>query len=168
LSGSDLRIEALERSHCRDGFTSGEPDLDRYLKQQAGQDLRRRINAVLVMTALAEPDTVLGYYTLCATALAPGEIPEAARARLPRYPHVSATLLGRLAIAANRQGEGLGAILLADAIRRAWASAAHVGSCMLVVDALNARAAAFYAAFGFVAMPESPRLILPFRTLERD
>ncbi len=167
MSGRDLRIALLDRRHRRDSFTCGEPTLDRYLKEQAGQDIRRRVNAVLVMTETTAPETVLGYYTLCATALPPGDIPDAARTHLPRYPLVSATLLGRLGIAADRQGEGLGAVLLADAIQRAWASAVNVGSCMLVVDALNARAAAFYEAFGFLAMPDSARLVLPFRTLER-
>ena len=166
MSGPKLRIEALDKSHRRDAFTCGEPSLDRYLRQQAGQDFRRRVNAVLVMTDAASPETVIGYYTLCATALAQGEIPEAARARLPRYPQVSATLVGRLAISTERQGEGLGALLLADAVRRAWASAANVGACMLVVDALHDRAATFYEAFGFVRLLDSQRLILPFRTLE--
>ena len=166
MSERTLRITPLDRSHRRDDFTCGEPSLDRYLRQQAGQDFRRRVNAVLVMTEEASPATVVGYYTLCAMALAQGDIPEAARSRLPRYPQVSATLVGRLAISADRQGEGLGAILLADAVQRAWASAANVGACMLVVDALHDRAAAFYEAFGFVRLPDSRRLILPFHTLE--
>lgn len=110
---------------------------------------------------------VLGYYTLCATALAPGDIPEPAQRHLPRYPLVSATLIGRLAVATIRQGQGLGAVLLADALRRALASAATVGSSMIVVDALNDRAAAFYTAHGFVQLPHSQRLVLPMRTLAR-
>lgn len=123
---------------------------------------------MLVMTEVSAPETIIGYYTLCACAIAQGEIPEAAKPRLPRYPQVSATLLGRLAITADRQGEGLGAILLADAVQRAWASASNVGACMMVVDALNDRAGAFYQAFGFIRLPDSMRLVLPFRTLEGD
>lgn len=58
-------------------------------------------------------------------------------------------------------------MLLADAVRRAYASAATVGSSMLVVDAINERAAAFYEAHGFVRLPESPRLVLPMRTIQQ-
>lgn len=63
-------------------------------------------------------------------------------------------------------GDGLGSLLLADAVRRAYASAETVGSSMLVVDALSERAAAFYESFGFQPLPESRRLVLPMRSIE--
>ena len=99
--------------------------------------------------------------------LGQGDVPEAARKHVPRYPLVSATLIGRLAVATGRQGEGFGAILLADAVQRAYASANTVGSSMLVVDALGTRAAAFYEANGFLRLPDSLRLILPMSTIRR-
>lgn len=163
----DLRIEALAPHHDRDGFASGVESLDRYLRSRAGQDVRRRTNGVFVLTEVEAPAVVLGFYTLCASALPSGEIPEAVRRHLPRYPLVSTTLVGRLAVARHRQGEGLGAIILADAVRRAHASAATVGSSMLMVDALDERAAAFYAANGFLPLPDSARMILPMLTIRR-
>lgn len=163
----DLVIVPLDDGHDRAGFTCGVESLDRYFATQAGQDVRRRANGVFVLAKTADPGRVLGYYTLCATALAPGDVPEAARKHIPRYPLVSATLIGRLAVANNRQGQRLGAIILADALRRALASAETVGSSMIVVDALDEGAAAFYAAHGFVRLPESMRLVLPMRTVER-
>src|SRR5208283_3160600 len=99
------------------GFTCGVESLDRYLKTQAGQDIRRKANAVFV---LAEPVRVLGYYTLCAMAISQGEVPEAARKHVPRYPLVSCTLIGRLAVAKDQQGQRLGSVLLADALGRAF------------------------------------------------
>ena len=163
----DLRIEALASTHNREGFTSGVDSLDRYLRVQAGQDMRRKANGVFVLVEITAPTVVLGYYTLCATALAPGDIPVAARKHLPRYPLASATLIGRLAVVAARQGQGLGAILLADAAIRAYRSAETVGSSMLVVDAIDERAAAFYAANGFQRLPDSLRLVLPTRAIGR-
>lgn len=141
--------------------------LDRYLRTQASQDVRRRANGVFILVEAAESEFVIGYYTLCAAALPQGEVPEAARKHIPRYPQVSATLIGRLAVSRARQGEGLGGVLLADAARRAYASAATIGSSMLIVDALDDRAAAFYVAHGFLRLPESRRLILPMRTIEK-
>lgn len=163
----DLAVVLLDDGHDRAGFSCGVESLDRYLQNQAGQDVRRRANGVFVLVGKTRPDHVLGYYTLCATALPPGDVPEAARKHIPRYPLVSATLIGRLAVAKDRQGQRLGAILLADALRRALASAATVGSSMIVVDALDESAAAFYAAHGFIRLPESLRLVLPMRTVER-
>ena len=90
-----------------------------------------------------------------------------ARKFVPRYPLVAATLIGRLAIAQQRQGEGLGTLLLADALRRAYTSAAVVGSSMIVVDAISEQAAAFYEATGFIRLPDSLRLVLPTATIAR-
>ena len=163
----DLAVIPLDDGHDRAAFACGVESLDRYFQTQAGQDVRRRANGVFVLADKAHPERVLGYYTLCATALPPGDVPEAARKHLPRYPLVSATLIGRLAVAKDRQGQRLGAVLLADALRRALASAQTVGSSMIVVDALDVAAAGFYAAHGFIRLPESQRLILPMRVVER-
>jgi GNAT superfamily N-acetyltransferase len=166
-SRPDLKIEALGSHHDRDGFSCGVDSLDRYLRTQASQDVRRKANGLFVLVEPEKPNIVLGYYTLCATGLAQGDVPAAARKYVPRYPLVSATLVGRLAISEARQGERLGAIVLADAVRRAYASAATVGSSMLVVDAINERAAAFYEGNGFVRLPDSLRLVLPMHAIQR-
>ena len=72
-------------------------------------------------------------------------------------------MIGRLAVAKDRQGQRLGAVLLADALQRAFESASTVGSSMVIVDALDEAAAGFYAAHGFVQLPDSLRLVLPMR-----
>ena len=153
----------LGELHNRAGFTCGVESLDQYFKTQAGQDVRRKANAVFVLSPEGEPARVLGYYTLCAMAIAQGDVPEAARKHVPRYPLISSTLIGRLAVAADRQGQRLGSILLADALGRAFESADTVGSSMVIVDALDEAAAGFYAAHGFVRLPDSLRLVPPMR-----
>ncbi|HEY6334893.1 MAG TPA: GNAT family N-acetyltransferase [Alphaproteobacteria bacterium] len=164
-SSPDLKIEPLASHHDRVGFACGVESLDRYFRIQAGQDARRKANGVFVLVSPRTPDKVLGYYTLCATALPQGDIPAAARKHIPRYPLVSATLVGRLAVAGAHQGQGLGAMLLADAVQRAYASARSVGSSMLVVDAIGEHAAAFYEANGFVRLPDSLRLVMPMQAI---
>ncbi len=160
---ADLQIVLLGEEHDRGSFTCGVESLDRYLKTQAGQDVRGKANAVFVLNQRNEPALVLGYYTLCAIAISQGDVPDAARKHVPRYPLVSATLIGRLAIAKDRQGQRLGVVLLADALWRAFESASTVGSSMIVGDALDEAAAGFYAAYGFVRLPDSLRLVLPMR-----
>ena len=159
----DLRIAPLNDTHDRSGFTCGVESLDRYLRTQAGQDVRRKANAVFVLSQEAEPERVLGYYTLRAMAISHGEVPEAARKHVPRYPLVSCTLIGRLAVAKDKQGQRLGSLLLADALQRAFESASVVGSSMVVVDALDGTLAGFYVAHGFVRLPDSLCLVLPMR-----
>lgn len=162
-----LRIEALAAHHDRAGFSCGVDALDRYFRSQAGQDVRRKVNGVFVLVEPARPECVLGYYTLCATSMPQGDVPASARKHIPRYPLVSAILVGRLAVCKTRQGERLGAILLADALRRVHASASTIGACAMVVDAIDERAAGFYQAHGFVRLPDSLRLVLPMDAIKR-
>lgn len=161
----NLKVEPLGPYHDRTGFTCGIESLNRYFRMQAGQDVKRKTNGVFVLIDPHQPNEVLGYYTLCATALVHGDVPIEARRYLPRYPLISATLVGRLAVASAYQKQGLGALLLADAIRRAYASASVVGSSMLIIDAMSEQVAVFYEAHGFVRLPDSLRLILPMRAI---
>ena len=159
------RLESLGKQHDRDGFSCGEGILDAYLKTQASQDMRRKANAVFVLIPAQSSQRIAGYFTLCAFGLAPGTIPEAARKQLPKYPVVSATLIGRLAISSDFQRMGLGLRLLAMALQRAYENASVVGSSMIVVDAIDDRAVRFYQAHGFIKLTDSMRLILPMRTV---
>jgi GNAT superfamily N-acetyltransferase len=72
-----------------------------------------------------------------------------------------------LAVASHQQRQGLGALLLADAVKRAYASASSIGSSMLIVDAISEQAAAFYEANGFICLPDSLRLILPMHAIAK-
>src|SRR2546422_460419 len=135
--GNAFRLELLSKEHDRGGFTCGVESLDLYLKTQASQDMRRKANAVFVLVPTSSPRTVAGYFALCAYGVTPGTIPEEARKHIPKYPFVSATLIGRLALSVDFQGKGLGSFLLAEALRKAYANAAVVGSSMVVVDALD-------------------------------
>ncbi len=128
--------------------------------------MRRKANAVFVLARRTHPTEVVGYFTLCATGLSPGDVPDVVRKHLPRYPQVSATLLGRLAVAQVEQGRGVGGALLSWALAKAWRNAVVVGSCMVIVDALDERAVKFYEAHRFERLPGSMRLILPMRTLD--
>lgn len=132
---------------------------------QASQDVRRKANGVFILVEPDRPDVILGFYTLCGMTLPQGDVPVAARKYIPRYPLVSATLMGRLAVSQARQGEQLGTTLLADAVGRAYANADIIGSSMLIVDATAERAATFYEKYGFVRLPDSLRLILPMATI---
>jgi GNAT superfamily N-acetyltransferase len=167
LAGEPYRIELLNKQHDRESFTCGVESLDLYLKTQASQDMRRKANAVFVLVPEDAPHKIAGFFTLCAHGLAPGIIPEDARKHIPKYPIVSATLIGRLAINRDYQGKGLGSALLAKALRKAYENSTIVGSSMVVVDAINEEAARFYRAHGFIRLPESMRLVLPMATVAR-
>jgi GNAT superfamily N-acetyltransferase len=160
------RLEPLGH-HDRHGFSCGVESLDSYLKNQASQDIRRKADAVFVLVPSDELTTIAGYFTLCAYGLSSGTIPEAAQKHTPRYPVVSATLIGRLAVSKGRQGKGLGSVLLAQALHKAFENSSVVGSSMVVVDAIDDRAVRFYEAYGFVKLHGSMRLVLPIRLIAK-
>jgi GNAT superfamily N-acetyltransferase len=159
MTGGPLLIEPLAPSHDRMEFTCGVDALDRYFRQQAGQDVRRRATACFVAREIAT-DRIAGFYTLAAGGILLGEMSAQLAKRLPRYPTVPVARLGRLAVALAFHGLKLGGALLWDAVERA--SRSDVAVYALVVDAKDEQAESFYRHHGFVALPRGSRtLILP-------
>ena len=166
-SPTAYRVEALSRSHDRAGFSCGVEQLDRYLQAQAGQDARKHVAAPFVLCE-GESNTVLGYYTLSALSIHVGEWPANVARKLPRYPAVPATLLGRLAVDLRLRGKGAGEHLLMDALRRAFEASREVASVAVVVDAKDEKATAFYRRYDFIPFADHPnRLFLPMGTIEQ-
>lgn len=117
------------------------------------------------MTPVAEPSVIAGYYTLSALSVEVTGIPDPLRKRFPRYPVVPVTLLGRLARALDYRSQGVGEMLLIDALNRAQWAADSVGSHAVVVDPIDERAKVFYTAYGFLPLAGTPRLFLPMATI---
>lgn len=147
-----LRVEPLGPHHDRKSFASGVEPLDRYFRSQAGQDARKNMAAPFVLVL---PDGVIGgYYTLSATGVILTEFPVDITRKLPRYPLVPATLLGRLAVDRNYQGRGYGRFLLADALLRAVRS--EIASFAVIVDAKDEAARRFYERESFLPFRDQP------------
>ena len=162
---SAFRIEALGRQHDRSAFTCGSVPLDQYLRERARQDAEKFVAAPFVLLREGS-QAILGYYTLSASSISAAEIaPELAK-KLPRYKLLPVTLVGRLAIDQSVKGQGRGAFLFMDALRRCALHAEQVAAMAVVVDAKDAAAVAFYAHFGFVALDATPtRLYIPMKTV---
>lgn len=111
--------------------------------------------------------TVAGYYTLSQYSVDLVHLPAGIARKLPKYPEVPATLLGRLAVSENYRGQKLGEYLLMDALYRCWQQSRVVASVAVVVDAKNDAAQRFYEHFEFVSLPGTThRLFLPMKTIE--
>jgi predicted GNAT family N-acyltransferase len=152
----------LADAHDRKVFTCGVSALDQYFHQQVSQDMRRRVTSCFV--ALTQDAAIAGYYTLSSTSVALSDLPVALAKKLPRYPLVPAVRMGRLAVSTAHRGTGLGAALLANAIQRA--SRAEIAAYAFVVDAKDAKAAAFYAHHGLQTFPDSTlTLFLPLASV---
>ena len=153
----------LTPAHKKEKFSCGKPLLDVYLHRQAKQDVRRRLSACFV---LPEGNEIKGYYTLSTTGVARRLLPEEIIKKLPpSYNDLPATLLGRLAISKDYQRQGLGEILLMDALKRSYLVSKHVASMAVIVDPLDDEAIRFYAKYDFVLLPDSGKMFLPMATI---
>lgn len=162
MSGAPFRLAPLDAAHDRTVFNSDSAPLNRYLREQVTQDVRRRVATCFV--ALADGQRIAGYYTLASASLVLADLPASTSKKLPRYPTVPAVRMGRLAIDQAFKGQGLGGALLADALDRA--ARAEIAAYALMVDAKDESAADFYRHHGFIALPDSPRtLFLPLATV---
>lgn len=156
-----FRIRPLDNAVDTAGFRCGEPALDDYLHRYARQDIKRGVARVFIATPTDNVTQVVGFYTLSAASVVAEHLPDSIRRKLPRYP-VPAALLGRLAVSQSVQGQGLGAILLADACQRVTAVSQTLAVAAILVDAKSPAAARFYQHFGFVPLPGQPgRWMLP-------
>jgi len=164
MSCAPFQFAPLDGTHDRAAFCCASEPLNRYLREQASQDIRRRVAACFV--ALVDAQRIAGYYTLASASLPLADLPASTAKKLPRYPTVPAVRMGRLAVAQEFQGQGLGGALLADALDRA--SRSEIAAFALMVDAKDEAAAAFYRHHGFIALPEAELvLFLPLATVRR-
>jgi GNAT superfamily N-acetyltransferase len=160
-----LAFEPLRKAHERASFTSGEPALDEWFRKRAAQDERRDVARVFVAVDRDRNDAVVGFYSLSAFTLALDSLPDDLARRLPRYDAIPAALIGRLARSETARGQGVGELLLADAVKRILAADAALAIYAIIVDAMSPRAVEFYRSFGFIPMPDTPRrLFLPTAT----
>lgn len=164
---SSVTIEPLDKKrHERASFDCGVSALNTYLQRQAAQDMEK--HAAVVYVAVIEPPAIAGYYTLSQFSIDLVSLPEDLAKRLPRYPVVPVTLLGRLAVASALRGQRLGETLLFDALRRSLVQSAHIASTGVVVDAKDESAVAFYRRYGFSPILSAEnRLILHMTTIQQ-
>jgi len=139
-------------------FACGEESLDRWLHRYAGQGERR--DATRTFVATDERGSVRGHYTLVAGQLEHAEATEAARKGLSRHFPIPVAILARLAVDERRQGQGLGASLLNDALERICRAAQEVAVRAVVVHAIDDAAARFYERFGFRSLSMAPRSLM--------
>lgn len=158
----------LDNSHNRASFSSGKEMLDLYIHKLAKQDMKRRLAVCFVLTE--NGIDIQGYYTLSSSSIPKVFLPDGITKRLPpNYSDLPVTLLGRMAVDLKYQGQGIGKLLLVDAMRRSYETSVYnVASMALVVDPLDFDARCFYEKFGFIALQTSERMFLPMTTIANE
>ncbi|QSA98121.1 GNAT family N-acetyltransferase [Methylococcus sp. EFPC2] len=157
-------IETLDARHDRRSFSCGDSELDGYLKRFARQHAAAKVSRTYVA---ANGATILGYYSLAMSAIRKDQLPVAYQSRFPNYP-LPVARLARLAVDQRYQRQGLGELLLADALSRCLRLSEEIGMVGVVVDAKHERARRYYERFEFERFPDSPlTLWLPTAAIAR-
>ena len=159
-------VARLNESHDRSGFDCGNGSLNEWLKRSAGQFDRRDLSRTYIATRPGET-AVCGFYALSTHRVVYEDLSAVQSKGLPRM-DVPVGLLGRLAVDQSSQGQGLGAFLLIDALRRALHISEQVGIRAVEVDAIDNAAQAFYLKFGFRSLLDDPRhLMMPMHEIRK-
>lgn len=148
--------ERLAPHHHVDAFRCGVEALDRWLFEHATHAQAMRTAQTFVWHR--GDDRVVGYFSLAAHLVVRGELPKKLGRGSPTS--IPAMMLARLALDVGLHAEGLGGELLWDALTRARAASAIAAARLVVVDAINAQAAAFYLHHGFTPIPENPNRLV--------
>lgn len=161
----DFNIESLGEHHDRAAFSCGKDSLDQYLRNQAGQAIKKNLAAVFILNPVGKK--IAGYYTLSSYTVKLDRIPEGIAKKLTRMQEIPATLLGRLGRSMEFRGRGIGELLLVDALKKAFENSAQIASWAVIVDAKDEGAVEFYKRYEFIPFPSKPnRLFLPMNAIQ--
>ncbi len=152
---SKFTVEPLDPAkHRREEFDCGVAALNDFLKNRARKEMAAGASACFVIVPEKDHGCIAGFYTLSAAVIVRTDLPEALTKKLPRYPEMPATLLGRLARDVRFKGQGIGDRLMASVLHRAVAAAGEVASWAIVTDPKDEAAGNFYGSFGFQPLTE--------------
>ena len=158
-------FEKISRGVNRQDFDCGVDSLNAYLKKYAWQNFKKNVGVTILAFEEGKRDKILGYYTVSIAQIDFEHLPPELSKGLPRYP-VPAIRIGRLAVDRYAQAKGVGSTLLRDAFQRAVALSSEVGTCAVLVEAINEQAKGFYEHYGFMALNDLPSaLVLPIATI---
>jgi GNAT superfamily N-acetyltransferase len=162
----DWIVERLAAHHDRNAFDCGNPSLNNWFRQQAGQFEKKDLARTYVLVSASRTALVGGYYSISTCQIHHADLPPAQSKGLPQNMVIPAALLGKLAVHKDHHGRGIGSALLAYAFQRMLHLANEIGLRVVVVDAIDESAAAFYLKQGFIAMPNhSNRLFIPIHVI---
>jgi GNAT superfamily N-acetyltransferase len=141
--------EALTERHRLDQFDSGNEAMDTWLRNHARHAKAMRTAQSFVWHQGDE--LVVAYVSLAAHLVVRAELPPGIGRGSPDA--IPAVVLARLALDRSLHGQGLGGELLLDALTRAVRASEIAAARLVVVDAIDEAAAAFYEHHGFTAVP---------------
>lgn len=147
--------QPIEVKHQLATFRCGNASMDNWLKQRAMKNQKTGASRTFVC---CENDSVCAWYSLASSAVMMVDAPVGFRRNMPDP--IPVVILGRLAVDATLQGQGIGRALVRDAGMRIIHVAETIGIRGLLVHALSKDAREFYLRVGFEPSPMDPMMLL--------
>jgi hypothetical protein len=148
-------IVALDESHGLDGFTSGDPVRDTWLRRRAAENQQSGYTRTYLL--IDDAGTVDGFYALAVGSVLRTSLPGALRRNAPDP--VSCVILAQLAISSGQQGNGYSRTLVLDAMERTLKLGAIAGCRLLVVHPARPDLVGYYERFGFLSATTTPPMM---------
>ena len=161
-------IELLDKTHNRTSFDCGNKYLNRYLQQTARQHNQKGISRTFVLTDTTDKKNkiIIGFFSLSLCEVRSTKLPTSLAQKYPLT--IPGVKLARLAVDLNWQSQGIGKILIIEAMSRAIIIADNAGVVGLFVDAKDDRAKSYYTRYGFVSLEDNPlEMFLPLATIRQ-
>jgi GNAT superfamily N-acetyltransferase len=159
-----FRLETLLKEHRRREFRSGQERVDDWIATKALQHQEKHLSATRVV--LSEDGAIAGYYTLAIGQVDFSDLPMEIAHRLPRR-LLPVAVLAWLGVHEAFQGQGLGRLLLAQALRDCYEAGRTFAFVAVILDCIDDAAKAFYRRFDFHELPGHPyRLFLSAQGLD--
>ncbi len=151
-----FEFHPIDKKFDKASFDCGSLELNAFLQTRARQNQLQGFNRTFV--AIVENDEakkIVGFYSLSMGEINLSSLPEDLIKRLPKHP-VPVARMGRLAVDLSFQGQGLGKLLLVDAMKRVQSASGSIGVYALLVEAKDEAAKAFYLKYGFISLSDLP------------
>ncbi|MGL5804846.1 MAG: GNAT family N-acetyltransferase [Xenococcaceae cyanobacterium] len=157
-------IELLDKSHDRNNFDCNSEALNNYLRQTARQQNQKGISRTFVLVNTDKPKIIIGFFTLSLCEIRTEKLTEELAKKYPSI--VPGVKLARLAVDKNWQRQGIGEILMVEAMKRAIVIADNAGVIGLFVDAKDEKAKNYYFRYGFISLQDNQlEMFLPLATI---
>jgi ribosomal protein S18 acetylase RimI-like enzyme len=158
-------IELLAKRHSRSSFDCGADELNQFLQKTARQHIHKGLSRTWVLIEEESPSEIIGFFALTLCEVRIEKLPPQWAKKYPSV--VPGVKLARLAVDKSWQRQGIGGILLVEAMRKALVVAENAGSIGLFVDAKNEAAQNYYLRYGFERLESSVlEMFLPLQTIQ--
>jgi ribosomal protein S18 acetylase RimI-like enzyme len=163
-----IRVEPLRREHRRGAFLCSNQKIQNYCRNNAFRD-NCAYKVRVYVACEGDSVDVIGYYYLCLTSYKLGKLDDRADDKFGRVNAVPAVYLGMIGVHTEFARQGIGKLLMRDALLRVVSIAELAGTYALALDALDENLVVYYRdQFGFLSFKEGNGLeiFLPLMTIK--